>query len=44
MVKTNFKKQPLITFVSRPDVALKNIKAMILINSELKKIKKKYAK
>ncbi|MDA9184182.1 class I SAM-dependent methyltransferase [Flavobacteriaceae bacterium] len=44
MVKTDFKKQPLITFVARPDVALKNIKAMILINSELKKIKKKYAK
>lgn len=42
MIKTPYKKEPFFTFVARPDVALKNINAMLLIRKELKKIKAKY--
>jgi len=42
MIKTDFKKQPQFTFVSRPDNVLKNMKAVLLINKKLQKIKDKY--
>ena len=42
MIKTPYKKEPFFTFVARPDVAIKNINAMLLIRKELKKIKAKY--
>lgn len=43
MIKTDYKKYPHFTFVARPDVALKNLNAMLLIYNELKKLKNKYA-
>lgn len=44
MIKTNIDKNPNITFVARPDVILKNFKAIRLINKELKKIKRTFSK
>ena len=44
MIKTKLEEAPTITFVARPDVILKNLKAVLLIYFKLKKIKKTYSK
>ena len=44
MIKTDFKKKPHFTFVARPDTALKNIKAMLLIKKKLQIITNNYKK
>ena len=44
MIKTSFDKKPQINLVARPDIFVKNIKAMLLIKKELKKIKLKFSR
>lgn len=44
MIKTSFDKKPQINLVARPDIFVKNIKAMLLIKKELKKIKLEFSR
>ncbi len=44
MIKMEYEKSPIITFVARPDNVLKNLKAVALIYFKLRKIKKAYSK
>jgi len=43
MIKTGIQKQPTFNFVARPDVVIKNLNAIYLIQKQLKKIKKEYS-
>lgn len=44
MIKTKFEKKPTITFIARPDVILKNLRAVALIYAELRRIENSYTK